>query len=197
MVELAEIQTIYYVIAAIGSVGTLLTAIIGVRSYLNANKRAEDTKKKEQATQELALKAQQQNLETRQTQVFMNIFERFNNPDLMNAWNNITMEMKYRDYDEFLEKYGWEKNPSYFIHFDRIGWTLHGMGVLLRKNQIDPELVCDLCGAGILDFWDKAKPFYVEWRRRYNIPVYEGIDYLYDRVKVIFNEKHPEKLVSQ
>ena len=149
----------------------------------------------------MTLRAQQTNmkhaLETRQTQVFMNFFDRFNDRQLMKAWNSVTMDMKYRDYDEFLEKYGWEKNPDFYINFDLIGWTFHGMGVLVKKNQIDPELVTELSGAGIISYWEKSKPFYVEWRRRYIPTAYWGIDYLYDKVKKIYSEKHSEIIQPQ
>ena len=54
MVDLPEIQTAYYMIAAIG----VLVAAIYYVYNMRATRR----------TQELALKSQQQNLETRQTQ---------------------------------------------------------------------------------------------------------------------------------
>jgi hypothetical protein len=149
----------------------------------------------------MTLRVQQMNmkhtLETRQTQVFMNIFDRFNDRQIMKAWNSVAMDMQYRDYDEFLEKYGWEENPDFYSYFDLIGWTFHGMGVLVKKRQIDPELVSELCGAGLISYWEKSKPFYEEWRRRYILTAYWGIDYLYDKVKRIYSENRLEVSAPQ
>jgi hypothetical protein len=72
MVELAEIGLILQTISVMSAA---TAAVIGVRSYINSNKRADEARKKEQETQELALKAQQHNLETRQAQLFMNLFD--------------------------------------------------------------------------------------------------------------------------
>jgi len=62
MVELAEIGLILQTISVMSAA---TAAVIGVRSYINSNKRAEEAKRKEQETRNLELKAQQQNVETR------------------------------------------------------------------------------------------------------------------------------------
>ena len=74
------------IVQTLGVVGTLSAATIAVRSYVNSNKRAEEAKKKEQATQELALKAQQQNLETRQAQLYMQILNQFDTLQYQQTW---------------------------------------------------------------------------------------------------------------
>lgn len=176
MVDMVLLQSVSYIA---GALGVCVAAV-----YYVMNLRVQQANMKS-------------TLETRQTQVFMEVFDRFNNMEMMKAFNEVVMNMNYKDYDEFLEKYGWEKNPDYYIHFDLIGWNFHGMGVLVKKNQIDPELVTELIGAGVITFWDKAKPFYLEWRRRYNIPAYKGIDYLYEVTRDIYYSKHPEVLKSK
>jgi hypothetical protein len=80
----------------------------------------------------------------------------------MKTLNHVMLEMSYKDYDEFMEKYGREKNPDYFINFDLIAWNFDMIGALVSRNQIDPGLVTELVGGGLLSYWDKAKPFYVE-----------------------------------
>jgi len=64
MVDLAEIQAVYYMVAATGVIGALLKAVVGVKSYINANKRSEKAKKKERETRDLELEAQRQILGT-------------------------------------------------------------------------------------------------------------------------------------
>ncbi len=64
MVELAQLQAAAYIAQITGVIGTLTAAFIAVRSYIAANKRAEEAKKKEQETRD-------RELETRQAQLFM------------------------------------------------------------------------------------------------------------------------------
>jgi beta-lactamase regulating signal transducer with metallopeptidase domain len=61
MVELVQLQAVAYVAQILGVIGTLTAAFIAVRSYINANKRAEEARARE--------------LETRQLQLFMNIYK--------------------------------------------------------------------------------------------------------------------------
>ena len=61
MVDLAEIQAAYYIVAATGVIGALMTAVVGVKSYINSNKRAEEARRRE--------------LETRQAQLFMGVYQ--------------------------------------------------------------------------------------------------------------------------
>jgi len=106
--------------------------------------------------------------------------------------NKVIFEMNYSNYDEFMEKYGWEKNPEYFINFDLIAWSFEGIGVMLSRKLIDATLVNDLIGGGMIEYWDKAKPFYHEFRRRFNLPsTYEYVDYLYEEIKPLYDKKHP------
>ena len=47
--------------------------------------------------------------------------------------------------------------------------------------------------AMIVSFWDKWKDFYIEYRVRRNAPmVAEWIEYLYNVIKPMMEEQHPE-----
>jgi len=55
-----------------------------------------------QKNQEISLKSQQLNVETRQAQMFMQIFQRFQEPDFIEQYNTL-MGLKWKD-AEFLSR---------------------------------------------------------------------------------------------
>src|SRR4030066_2315537 len=64
-----------------------------------------------QRNQELSLKAQQQTLETRQAQLLMSLYQRWQEPEFQDAFYEL-LSWEWRDYDDFWEKYGWASNPD-------------------------------------------------------------------------------------
>src|SRR4030042_6004350 len=71
-------------------------AVIGVRSYINSNKRAEEAKKKEQDTRD-------RELETRQAQLFMQIYGKWNEEGFTSHWFDLRGST-WTDYEKFKEK---------------------------------------------------------------------------------------------
>ena len=100
MVDLVEIQTAYYVIAATGVIGTLTAAFIAVRTYINTNKRAEESRKME--------------LDTRQAQLFMQVYNQNQNSEFNKAITFTLNKLRMKTYEEFLEMCGDEERFSKF-----------------------------------------------------------------------------------
>ena len=103
-------------------------------------------------------KNQQLQLETRQTQLFMQTYQKVATPELqtlaseLNGW-------EWKDFDDFKEKYFDDTKKrgdwaSTMVLFD-------GLGVLLKKHFIDPEMLFNLeqsgTRGGVL-LWFKFKP---------------------------------------
>jgi hypothetical protein len=187
MVDLAEIQTVYYMIAAVGSLGTLLTAMVGVRSYINSNKRAEEAKKKEQVTQELALKAQQQNLETRQAQLFMGVYNQFASKEFVDAWF-IYLTRKWDGLKGFMTL--WEEDVEFRQSFGIIASWMEGLGTLVREGFLPIRLVAILCSGTVRTFWEKMSPFIEETRVEYKRNLSES-EYLYHEL-IKYMAEHSE-----
>jgi hypothetical protein len=95
MVDLVTLQATAYVAQIVGVVGTLTAAFIAVRSYINANKRAEEDKKKE-------LETRSRELQTRQAQMFMNIYNQTTTKEFTKAWNNYSSN-QWRNFSEYCE----------------------------------------------------------------------------------------------
>jgi hypothetical protein len=80
MVEAELMQTLHamaYVTQMVGVAGTLIAAFIGVRTYINTNKRTEEAKHKEQETRD-------HDLQTKQAQMFMNIYNQVTTKEFSN-----------------------------------------------------------------------------------------------------------------
>jgi hypothetical protein len=128
---------------------------------------------------------QQQQLETRQAQLFMPIHSVYQSEDHIKAVSEI-QKWEWEDYDDYMAKYGEEVNPEAYMMYRKVFGFLEGLGVLVRRRLIDPSLVDDLMSGLVIRYWEKFEPIFVERRRQLNWPqVAEQIEYLYHQVKPI------------
>ena len=118
MVELAEIGLILQTISVMSAA---TAAVIGVRGYLQSNKRAEEAKKKEQETRD-------RELQTRQAQMFMNIYNQTTTKDFTTAWNTLT-SLEWKNFNEYQKAMG---KKGALDAFTIIGMYMEGLGVLVR-----------------------------------------------------------------
>ena len=142
-----------------------------------------------QRIRELTLKAQEQALETRQVQLFMQIFSRYQDPEFHHNAEHEMLQWEWNDYEHFMEKYGRENNPEAWKIFDSTLTWLDGVGILVKRGHIDPELVNDTLFRLIERGWEKFGPIIKETRRRGNSPrAFASFEYLYSVTKPL-NEK--------
>ena len=186
MVDLVTLQATAYVAQIVGVVGTLTAAFIAVRSYINANKRAEDAKKKEQETRELELKAQQQNLETRQAQLYMQVYNIMASREFVVADNKLVLEwskQKFTNWADFMDKYGPEANREDYLIWDQMGHIIEGMGVLVKNGLLNVQYVDDLMGGLIIGYWDIFRDAILDFRKINNYPAaWDMTELLYDKL---------------
>ena len=144
-----------------------------------------------QRTQRLAL-------ESRQTQIFMQIFQQMNTEESNKTWAE-TMNLEYTDYDDFLRKYDSSVNPDSFGKRSHIWWCYNAMGVLLEEGLINPDMVYRLMGVLAVMQWQKWSGVIKEFRKQENIPdALAGFEYLYTEMKKILDEKeYPEPAYGQ
>jgi hypothetical protein len=175
MVDLAEIQAAYYMVAA---TGVLVAAIYYVYNMRISQKNSM-----------LALKAQEQTLETRQAQLLMNIFQTYSSKEFQTDMEEMLHTWKWKDYDDYMSKYGIEnvvengKHATVFRIYD-------GTGVFVRRGLVNPELVYDLMRESVILTWEKFLPIVESWRSRYNAPqIYLNFEYLYHEMKKVREER--------
>jgi hypothetical protein len=189
MSELATLQSAAYVAQIVGVAGTLIAAFVGVRSYINSNMRAEEAKKKEQETQELALKSQQHSLETRQAQLFMGLYQSLYSRDFTQAeFLLFKIEMKnVGDMEKLMRD-----NVDEYQAWNMYGTFYEGLGVLVRENFIDVRLVAELMSGMIVQFWSRYREVILDCRQVWDWPRFlVEVEYLADAV-VRYGREHPE-----
>ncbi len=171
MVDLAEIQTAYYMVAA--------TGVLIAAAYYVLNIRTTQRNMK-------------QTLDTRQVQLFMGIYQRFMEPDFQNMYWD-TMSWQWKDFEDFLAKYGQESKPEAFKVFTTVGTYFEGLGVLGKRGFIDHTIVDDLMSLHIIGWWQKFEPVCVGYRKLWNTPtVMEHGEDLYNEIYGIWKQQHPQ-----
>ena len=166
MVELAEIQTAYYMVAATGVLVAAIYYILNIRT----------------------------NLQTRQAQLFMPIYFTYSSAEFHKARSEI-MNYQFKDYDDFQSKYGFEVNPDADAKGRMINAYLEGIGVLMKRGLIDPSIVDDLMSGVIIRYWEKYGPYLLEYRKRHDWPqAGEHVEYLYNKIKPIASKQRKELL---
>jgi hypothetical protein len=93
------------------------------------------------------------------------------------------MSTEYKDYDNFVEKYGLPFSKGQVqTAFIIIGGFFEGAGILLKNKLAQLDLVTDFFA--VEWFWLKFKPLVEGGRKRTNSPHYfEWFEYLYNETK--------------
>jgi hypothetical protein len=173
MVDLAEIQAAYYMVAA---TGVLVAAAYYVYN-MNATRK---TQEHAQKTQELMLKSQEQTLETRQTQLFMQIYMRYLESDLFGGNYFIVMHRQWSDSSDYSAKYGDNQDGG---NLTVLMTFFEGIAVLIKRGVIDIDLVYELMPTNVTALWHKYEPLIASWRKSIGAPnLYYLVGYLSDTI---------------
>ena len=172
------IESIPYVLTGVG----IIISILYYTSVLqNANK-----------TRELQLKAQEQQLETRQAQLFMQIYNKWSDIEYKTEARKL-LQWEFTDTNDYIEKYMGPDKPEYEGPSTAINTYLEGVAVLIDRELIDVSLVDELMSGYIIQYWEKFGPVHIDLRSRLNYPhLSEWVEYLYNKIKKITVEQHPE-----
>jgi len=131
-------------------------------------------------------------LETRQAQLFMQIFTRQYDIDQRRGLYLVD-NLEYENLNDFDEKYGAENNPDAYFRISSLGTYFEGIGVLVKRKLVDSSMVDDLMSGRIIDFWESAGPFILAYRERTgDYEMSEHVEYLYDVIKSIQDNQRIE-----
>jgi hypothetical protein len=130
-------------------------------------------------------KNQQMQLETRQAQLFMQIYSELYDVNSLSTWTEtVNILHKLSGYDEWYQKF--VLDPKGKAKFNSMVIYLEGIGVLVKRKLIDPAYVDDLISSTILGFWDGVKGFIYEYRRRTGDYDYcEWVEYLAEEIRLL------------
>jgi hypothetical protein len=138
-------------------------------------------------------KAQQLQLETRQAQMFMQLYDRFNQKEHQRTWTETIWRMDWDDYQDWYHKYGPETNPDGWSSMQSVHAFFEGIGVLVNRGLIDIKMVDDMMSSNIIITWEKFRPLIYQIREEWNVPqMWEWVEYLYDEIRNIMVAEHPE-----
>ncbi|MGD0805815.1 MAG: hypothetical protein ABSA11_17270 [Candidatus Bathyarchaeia archaeon] len=178
MVDLGEVQTAYYMVAA---TGVLVAAI-----YYIMNMRAS------RRSQELAQKTQEQNLVTRQAQLFMQLYQTSMSKDFMDSnYRMARLELKtIEDYKKMMN------DPIRYRDFHTYGMWLEGAGVLVKEGLIDIRTVSLLSSGLIVWWWDYYGDMILKVRNEFGFPRFMiEAEYLAKMVNE-YGLSHPELKIA-
>ncbi len=141
-----------------------------------------------QKTRELTLKAQKQSADTRQAQLLMQLYAHLRE-DKFNAQYVGLFRYEWEDYDDYREKFG--DDLEFRAMINSVCSFFEGVGVLVYRKFLDPQLVDDLMSSNIFRVWEKMGPVIKEIRFRRNRPeLFDKFEYLYEEVMKIYIQEH-------
>jgi hypothetical protein len=160
MVDLAEIQAVYYMVAATG-------VLVAAAYYI------------------LNMKASQRNmqltLEARQTQIFLQLMNYLKTEG--KAWTKFILTYQWSDFDDYMKKYGPIDNSDAWDEQFKHQMTFEGIGILVNKKMIDISLVYEAYGDWVMRYWEKYQPVVVEFRKTYGPEFCEWTEYLVSELR--------------
>ncbi|HUS78799.1 MAG TPA: hypothetical protein VM050_09070 [Patescibacteria group bacterium] len=140
-----------------------IALIIGIVYYITIMRNTQRTRELSLRAQELTLKAQEQAKETRQAQLLMQIYEAYRDAEFRLLAEEI-INQEWTDYVDFWEKYGAIKNPVAWSRWGSVAAFFNGVGVLLKKELIDIDLVEELISNQAFVLWMRMEPILAGWR---------------------------------
>ena len=150
MVDLAEIQAAYYMVAATGVLVAAVFYILNLR---------------------ISQRNMKQTLETRQFQLLMQLADVQKTTEGFKSFIEFA-KMEWKDYDNFEKKYGSDVNLDNYAARDFIATWFKKAGLLLRYGTIDRELLYDFLGEDAIQCWNKYREIVYTQRELYSVPEY-------------------------
>jgi len=125
-------------------------------------------------------------VKTRRIQLYMELFNKLTEKEIQRNFTEVLMNWKWKDSDEFFEKYGPEKHSDEFWKFASTIAHLENMGLFVKEKLVEKEWVANLIDYMILDFWEKYEPIIIKMGEPYNNPCITPMTkYLYEQIKRI------------
>lgn len=105
--------------------------------------------------------------------------------EFMEHWISFLRNMEFSTYEEWGEKYDPYVKPEVAVHWFSLVFFLELVGQRVIDGMIDLDMaLSNLSASMVIGIWEKSKPIFEEWRKRYNIPQWmNGFEFLYNEMK--------------
>ena len=112
----------------------------------------------------------------RQTDLVMKLYSQFNSLEFQKMWHEV-LNREARDWQDYNDKYG-------LVEFTAVGIFFEGIGILLKRNLINIELIDDMFTTDVKWTWERIKDLTLEYRKVRNQPeIFEWFEYLYNEMQ--------------
>jgi hypothetical protein len=102
------------------------------------------------------------------------------------------LHMEWTDYEDFEKKYGTEKNIDSASIRLSLWYNFNTLGELLRRGLVDEDTLYYALGWNVVTLWQKFESVVIEHRRRYmSKDQWTGFEYLAKRMFARMNEVDP------
>lgn len=134
---------------------------------------------------------QDQQLETRQAQLFMSLYNRLSDKNFNQDWMD-AVTLTINSQEEYLRLFrDAEKRTEIGSAVNALFAYFEGIGVLIKRGLVDIHLVDDLMSSYILMTWNKYGPFIKEQQESANRPeLWEHFEYLANEIKKVYVTQH-------
>jgi len=179
---------------------TLQTAgiLVGIFYYLMVLRNQQKNQEMSLRNQELTLKSQDLATETRQAQLFMQLFDRWSDPAFAKVYgyyrykvcaevNNDPDEISRIAIGSLFESY----NPEVWIPIQTLAQYFEGISILVQKKLLDVDTVERLLSGRLIWYWDSTETFIRQVRERLNDPI------MYQDLEILANEMKKRKAQRQ
>ncbi len=121
---------------------------------------------------------------TRRAQLFMQIYSRFNEEKFWETNFEMRKNLDLWEAEAILDTKYLTLDTKNQAQFNALASFYEGIGVLVKREIIDLELVYDLMASSILTSWESMKPIILRMREIENDEnQYRGFEFVYNRVK--------------
>ena len=137
-----------------------------------------------------AQKTQQLQLETRQAQLFMQLYNRLRDDTKDLDVNKSFLDVEIESSEDFMKL--WRTDEDFGKALDIMGAFYEGIGVMVREKYIPIRLIALQWSGLTQGFWKKIEPFISDIREiRVNPRFWVETEYLYNEL-MKYIEEHPE-----
>ena len=135
-------------------------------------------------------KNQELQLETRQAQLYMQLFMRITSEEFTKKGIDL-LKVEYDDVNEFMQKYILSPDSTMHAKLFSMFWHIDGLGYMMSQKLIDPEIVYNF-GGGFAQVWHwkKWEPVIMRFRKRRDDPEFmKWFEYASNEMMKIRQEK--------
>ena len=99
-------------------------------------------------------KSQKHADETRQAQLYMQLYSFYDNKEFLKDYGNIGVNMTFTDANDWWSKYSPKHDIEAYSAWVRVGRFFDGVGLLLDRKLIEKDLIYELLGDVIQGSWE-------------------------------------------